>query len=141
MEKMGIFFGFWAITPKLWVLGIQKGSRTLIIFEKQNFFSLGKKLYTGFLKGSPYKSRVLGQNRFLGIHGLILGFRVLITYVGPNYFLTRNISFIHENLVSFHFRPPPIQIYEKTGFLPLLPKYWSESVRSYDGPHLFFDNK
>ena len=66
---MGILFDFQAITPELSVLGIQKGSRTLIIFEKQNFFSLSKKLYTGFLKGSPYKSRGLGQNRLLGIHG------------------------------------------------------------------------
>ena len=128
-------------TGKREVLGLQKGSRTLITFEKQNFFSLVKKLYTAFLKRSPYKSRVFGQNRFLGIHGLTLGFRGLITFVGPNYFLTRNISFIHENPVSFHFRPPPIQIFEKTGILPLLPKYWSESVRSYGGPNLFFDNK
>ena len=55
LKKMGIFFGFFAITPKLWVLGIQKGSRTLISFEKQNFFSSGKKLYTGFLKWSHIK--------------------------------------------------------------------------------------
>jgi len=129
LEQMGIFFCFCAITPKLLDLGIQMGSRTLITFEKHNFFSLGKKLYTGFLKGSQYKSRVLGYNRISGIHGLTLGFRGLITFVNPNYFLTRNISFIHENPVSFHFRPPPIQIFEKTVILPLLPKYWSESDR------------
>ena len=56
--------------------GNARKSRSVLHFS---FFFLGKKLYTGFLKGSPYKSRVLGQNRFLGIHGLILGLRVLIT--------------------------------------------------------------
>ena len=64
---MGIFFGFQAITPKISVLGIQKGSRTSIIFENKTF-SLSKKFYTGFLKGFPYKSSVFGPNWFSGIH-------------------------------------------------------------------------
>ena len=101
-------------------------------------FFLSKKLYTGFLEWSPYKSGVLEPNRFSGSHGLILGFRLFITYVEPYYFLTLNNTLLYENPVSFHFWPSPIQIYEKTVILPLLPKYWSESVRSYDRPQTYF---
>ena len=46
LNKMGIFLGFQAITPKISVLGIQKGSRTRIFFFEQ------KALYR-FFKGVP----------------------------------------------------------------------------------------